>query len=271
MVSPTMSSAVIQVSDILDELSDENQRLFVELSFAAKCIGILNKFKSHLHKIHSKYDQTISSEDKQQFIELKEEFESVLQFIDNSDVQEVSDESFKSLIVKRGSSSTNYFLNKRINSLKFKKNLRNQCLIQELNEKCFDKTTKSYRCPKAKCIHSCQTKRSLKHHIFLCHRKPDILCSFPGCKKNFESTDQLKEHLNNHLNVKFFSCDKLNYDFKPFHECHLRSHPKNHSEDRPYKCISIDPNKSLSGLNANENHTKQKAIPTYVKLLNNCH
>src|SRR5882757_10543379 len=55
-------SVMISINDIFDELMVENKRLLNELLFANKC---LNELKTHLMKIHSKYETLIDCEDKQ--------------------------------------------------------------------------------------------------------------------------------------------------------------------------------------------------------------
>ena len=71
------SGVYIKVNDIFDELSEENKRLNNELLFANNCLNVLNKFKVLLKKFYERYETYIKLEDKQQLIELEEDFISI--------------------------------------------------------------------------------------------------------------------------------------------------------------------------------------------------
>ncbi|XP_054156315.1 putative zinc finger protein 730 [Oppia nitens] len=59
-----MSSMVVTVDDIVDQLWSENKRLLKELLFANKCLNILDELKSELNLIYKKFETQLNTEDK---------------------------------------------------------------------------------------------------------------------------------------------------------------------------------------------------------------
>ncbi|XP_054163980.1 zinc finger protein 69 homolog [Oppia nitens] len=59
-----MTSMVVTIDDILDQLWSENKRLLKELLFANKYLNILDELKSELNLIYNKFETQLKTEDK---------------------------------------------------------------------------------------------------------------------------------------------------------------------------------------------------------------
>ncbi|XP_054156373.1 zinc finger protein 677-like [Oppia nitens] len=58
-----MTSMVVTIDDILDQLWSENKRLLKELLFSNKCLNILNELKTELNLIYKKFETQLITED----------------------------------------------------------------------------------------------------------------------------------------------------------------------------------------------------------------
>ena len=68
----------IVVNDVLEELNEENNRLFNELLFADKCLKVLIEFKSFVELNSNQFKQNLDENNKQIYEELCENFKQVL-------------------------------------------------------------------------------------------------------------------------------------------------------------------------------------------------
>ncbi|XP_054163970.1 zinc finger protein 79-like [Oppia nitens] len=59
-----MTSMVVTIDDIFDQLWSENKRLLKELLFANKCLNILDELKTELNLIYKKFETQLNTEDK---------------------------------------------------------------------------------------------------------------------------------------------------------------------------------------------------------------
>ncbi|XP_054163969.1 zinc finger protein 267-like [Oppia nitens] len=59
-----MTSIVVTIDEILDQLMTENKRLVKELLFANKCLNILDELKTELNLIYNKFEIKLKTEDK---------------------------------------------------------------------------------------------------------------------------------------------------------------------------------------------------------------
>ncbi|XP_054163979.1 zinc finger protein 761-like [Oppia nitens] len=57
-----MTSIVVTINDIFDQLWSENKRLLKELLFANKCLNILDELKTELNLIHNKFETQLNTE-----------------------------------------------------------------------------------------------------------------------------------------------------------------------------------------------------------------
>ncbi|XP_054156317.1 zinc finger protein 675-like [Oppia nitens] len=70
-----MTSMVVTIEDILDQLWSENKRLLKELLFANKCLNILDELKSELNLIYKKFETQLNTEDK--FNQLRDQLNNI--------------------------------------------------------------------------------------------------------------------------------------------------------------------------------------------------
>ena len=68
----------IVVNDVLEELNEENKRLFEELLFANKCLKVLNEFKSFVEFNSNQFKLNLEENNKQLYEKLSEKVKQVL-------------------------------------------------------------------------------------------------------------------------------------------------------------------------------------------------
>ena len=90
----------IVVNDVLEELNEENKRLFNELLFANKCLKVLNEFKNFVELNSNQFKLNLDESNKQLYEELSENVKQVLNaksyhlknFNDNNSIEVMSEE-----------------------------------------------------------------------------------------------------------------------------------------------------------------------------------
>ena len=73
--------SLILVNDIFQELSEENNRLLNELTFADKCLKIFIEFKSFVDFISIKFKHNLETNESQKYDKLSEKLSQVLRLM----------------------------------------------------------------------------------------------------------------------------------------------------------------------------------------------
>ena len=298
----------IRVNDIFDELFDENKRIFSELLLANKCIEVLNKLKCHLNSIHSKYELIISCEDKQEFLQLQEEYDIAIN--SKHDIQsncekgdeysrqtnQLKEESNELTDIKpiietnvRRSGRTD----RKCYTVTPKRKLDpnrpkkpkwtpkeyvipdpvlepNSLLLLRLNT--YDAITQSFVCPNPYCDKSFPRRKLLYHHFHSSHHmKRTHPCPFDGCVKLFKTPHHLKCHQKMvHSDERPFECDVEGCGYRCKTKCCLDKHlVSRHSEERPFKCPECGKLFKLEG-QLKYHHKHNHIFQTLICRINDC-
>jgi hypothetical protein len=124
-----MSSKIL-INDLLEELTQENNRLFKELLFAKKFIKLFENYRNFLNQLFIDYKCDQNIENKLKFNELENEFKTI--FGNNNNSEEIdpnfgfnSGQSFESDIDSNNENSINSTNDsKNSNNINFESNLK---------------------------------------------------------------------------------------------------------------------------------------------------
>jgi hypothetical protein len=124
-----MSSKIL-INDLLEELTQENNRLFKELLFAKKFIKLFENYRNFLNQLFIDYKCDQNIENKLKFNELENEFKTI--FGNNNNSEEIdpnfgfnSGQSFESDIDPNNENSINSTNDsKNSNNINFESNLK---------------------------------------------------------------------------------------------------------------------------------------------------
>ena len=65
----TQMSAKIVITDICEDLFEENKSLKNDLKFANKCLNTLNKFNKYLNEMRHRFEDLLDSKERQELNE----------------------------------------------------------------------------------------------------------------------------------------------------------------------------------------------------------
>ncbi|XP_054163967.1 zinc finger protein 91-like [Oppia nitens] len=221
-----MTSMVVTIDDILDQLWSENKRLLKELLFA-------NKFKTILLKLFDKYEEHIDREDKHEFKQLQEVMKNEIQLKDKE-----IEENSHIVDQKACDNDCQFYRSKTRSGL-------NLCKIgsarddsgfetEELNtnNECYDSTTDSYICPQNNCHKSFNNSKKFLTHCNSCKPSKNI------------NKKYIYDKITRKLNCRYENCDKMFAVIsalwkheKLYHEMDKTKKLKCHYTDCQFKCL----------------------------------
>ncbi|XP_054163971.1 zinc finger protein 143-like [Oppia nitens] len=196
-----MTSMVVTIDDILDQLWSENKRLLKELLFA-------NKLKIFLMKLFIKYEEYIDGEDKHEFKQLEEEIQLKDKEIEeDSHIVDININKFNENNRQNRISK----IRSNINTKKFFIH-RKTCKPKEriFMKMIYDKKSRKYKCRYNGCDKMISTMAGLRYHERTYHEREStkwLKCQYIDCQFETFTDSKMLSHINvKHLNVKTFVC-----------------------------------------------------------------
>ncbi|XP_054163977.1 zinc finger protein 143-like [Oppia nitens] len=221
-----MTSMVVTIDDILDQLWSENKRLVNELLFA-------NKLKTILLKLFDKYEEHIDREDKHEFKQLQEVMKNEIQMKDkeieeNSHIVNIQRQRSNENIVEKNQSLIpikNFKIIKITTNNKQKEinKLIQMKVFNTIDSKCVDKPVcqpigrpinrsniTTIVCPNPDCHQKYTNKNVLRNHIRFIHERDAQniqKCHYEDCNYECLTPYKLKTHFaNRHSNDRPVMC-----------------------------------------------------------------
>ena len=224
-----MSSVVITVNDVLEELNDENKRLETELMFANKCFKLLVEFKVNFDLHSNKIKAVLVPEEWQEFEQLGHRIQRAF-----SEYHGLCDASRK----KRDIGVTRVAPIDRPVTKKVTKSVKSYAPVESEDS-----------CPQTDIETEVQTQ-DIKPKITLSkmttdgqqriirRRNPEKLleCTWPGCLYKTTKRHRIRTHMNEHKGIKPFACEHDGCDKAFISNERLKDHQKRHT-DKIYSFI----------------------------------
>ena len=178
------------ISDIIDELFNENKRLFKQLLFADKCLKMFCEFKTFIELNSHKFVNNFDSFDKQKynmFIEKISELEKDMELDVRQEMSEVEEVD-----------QSDHRLDNEIN-------VSEELSMNEMCEQSEDELkSRPFVCGINGCNKRYSKKDSLLTHQKLNHKNPIIVCTQPGCDYKTRNQYIMKRHKSVHSSHKPF-------------------------------------------------------------------
>lgn len=135
---------------------------------------------------------------------------------------------------------------KEIRAVKRKKKLEpEETLVSRTYKDIVKKTwTKGFDCP----YENCDKKKFARYHQLRNHEKTNhlnhkIICTWPGCKKLYNTAESMRSHIKTtHRGIKSFQCDWLDPKTNTIcgkwyrHKNGLGEHYRTHTGEKPWQC-----------------------------------
>ena len=221
-----MSSVVITVNDVLEELNDENKRLETELMFANKCFKILVEFKVNFDLHSNKIKTVLVSEEWQEFEQLGHRIQRAF-----SEYHGLCDASRKKRDI--GVTRVTPIHSDRPVAKKVTKSVKSYASIESEDNRLQTDTQTDVQTHdiKPKITLTKTTTDGQERIIRRRNRKKQPLdCTWPGCNYKASKPHKLRTHLNEHQGIRPFVCEHDGCG-KAFtsNECR-REHQKRHTD-----------------------------------------
>ena len=216
--------SLLLISDIIDDLFNENKRLFKQLLFADKCLKMFCEFKTFIELNSHKFVNNFDSFDKQKynmFIENISELEKDMELDVRQETTEVEEVDQRS----------DHRLDNEMNVQK-ERSKKEMCEQSEDEVK-----SRSFVCGINGCDKRYSKSKSLDSHQRLVHNNPILICSHPDCGYETRNKCQMKYHESVHLAERPFKCTVDGCGKSAISQQNLNSHMTIvHSIGRNFKC-----------------------------------
>ena len=181
----------IVVKDVLEELNEENKRLFNQLLFADKCLKVLIEFKTFVELNSNRFKLNLEENNKQKYEELSEKVKEVL---DEKSNYRKNFNEFQQLVqvMREGINFRN-----------------NQRVVKTLKKsRKFKRNNGQYVCHYLNCGQRFDNKRDIKNHRNRHYiQVKRFVCDFPGCNVAFSTKWRVEAHKTlRHTQERPFEC-----------------------------------------------------------------
>ena len=245
----------IVVNDVLEELNEENKRLFNQLLFADKCLKVLNEFKNFVELNSNQFKLNLEESNKQLYEELSENVKQVLDeknnylknFNDNNSIEVKN----KEIIINS---------NKEINISKIlilknpiKMNVKHSNNYEEkLDQKrCHSKNSNDKKSIEVKRKENCfddngseeiisKNKNKKSRNTAIISSNNSLSCDWPGCEYRTNGRDRrghreaLRKHSVIHSERKYV-CDYADCQYRAYSRALFMRHISRHEKRKTLK------------------------------------
>ena len=229
-----LKNSQIVVNDVLEELNEENKRLFNELLFADKCLKILIEFKSFVELNSNQFKLNLDENNKQLYEELSEKVKQVLDEKRLSAKNDIEAKKEENSFNDNSESGQQFGNDIEFNDPK------------EMIDKCKPEANQ-WVCPYPRCDRTYTKVLTMKMHVRYDHSDTWYTCEWPGCDYKSKHKDVITKHRTTHSKEYGVSCVWPNchkkFKTKTDMNHHLLVHKqvKTQSRDSPrfqYRCIT---------------------------------
>ncbi|XP_054167594.1 zinc finger protein 91-like [Oppia nitens] len=214
--------ANVMIKDVLDELSEENQRLFDELRY---CQQLMEMFDKYRHLVKSLQTNCICIENiglKTKFNELEDQYMTIksMKIYDNKKLKTQSDDNHNDNNNDNNcNKSDDECDNNDNNNYTVTVDTSADSVMNEPIKRCRGRPKKSM------IVLSLAKQKRVEKQLKSVNDRKVYKCDYTGCEKCFNNKQRLKIHLRvKHTNDRPFKCDKCDKTF-PFQQ-YLKNHQK---------------------------------------------
>ena len=246
-----MSSIVIKINDIFEEMNEENRRLLNDLIFANECLLKLIKFKTFVELIFDKIRYNLEEFDSKKYQNLNEEVNEVLRrkvdvknskanhykpienLVNNYENDIKLTENYNDLSDDSNDPDydNSYKMSRRVKISRKNKQNRSKSLVKRatinLNQKNKTKRGRKIKSSTDRDIDSNGIKP----------KKELIVCDYGDCDQVFKTKKSYETHKRViHLKIRPFVCQYPDCNFDAINKSQLEKHEVIHSDERPFIC-----------------------------------